>query len=62
MPFYHPRSEAVLFSVMSVCKFVCLPVITITPEPLGLEILSRKFQGSIERVDRFENGYAQVVI
>ena len=46
-------ARVVLFSVMSVCVFVCLSVNMITLEPL--EILSRNFQ--VERVDMFENGY-----
>jgi len=49
--------------VNSVCLFVCLSVNMITPEPL--EIPSRNFQvimnhPTVERADKFENGYCGV--
>jgi len=44
-----------MFAVVSVCMFICLSVITLTPEPL--EISPQNFQGiMVERTDQFEKG------
>jgi len=55
-------ARVVLFSVVSVCVFVCLSVNTITPEPL--EISSRNFPGHhhpvVKRADKFVNDYIGV--
>ena len=50
--FTNRTETAVLFSVMSVCDYVCLSVDTITPE--RLEISSQTFHSIIE------NGYISV--
>ena len=60
--FYHARNDGVLFSVVSVCVFVCLLVCQ-HDNSWTVRDITTKFSGHhpmVESADKFENGYIGV--